>query len=67
MVTIFPFEVYGIASDGFRKSSRWGTAQAIAEIASGRIIEGASGLEVDESVGCRFGCAGPYRERVPSA
>jgi hypothetical protein len=49
MVTIYQFEVYRIDSDEVMKSRRWGTREAIIEIAHGRVLE-ESAIEVDESV-----------------
>lgn len=48
-VTIYQFEVYDIQSDQTIKSRRWGTAEAIKEIACGRLLEDTA-IEVDESV-----------------
>jgi hypothetical protein len=47
-VTIYQFEVYDIQSDQTIKSRRWGTAEAIKEIACGRVIKDTA-IEVDES------------------
>ena len=49
MVTIYQFEVYRIDSDEIVKSRRWGTRDAITDIAHGRVLE-ETGIEVDESV-----------------
>ena len=49
MVTIYQFEVYRIDSDECLRSRRWGTREAISDIAHGRILEGTA-TEVDESV-----------------
>jgi hypothetical protein len=49
MVTIYQFEVYRIDSDEFLRSRRWGTREAITDIAHGRVLEGTA-IEVDESV-----------------
>lgn len=49
MVTIYQFEVYRIDSDEVIKSRRWGTREAIIEIAHGQVLE-ESAIEVDESV-----------------
>ena len=48
-VMIYQFEVYDIQSDQTIKSRRWGTAEAIKEIACGRTLEDTA-IEVDESV-----------------
>jgi hypothetical protein len=48
-VTVYQFEVYRIDSDEVVKSRRWGTREAIRDIACGRVLEGTA-REVDESV-----------------
>ena len=48
-VTIYQFQVYDIRADTIIKSKRWGTAEAIKEIACGQVIEDTA-IEVDESV-----------------
>jgi len=48
-VTIYQFEVYRIDSDEIVKSRRWGTREAIVEIAHGRVLEDTA-REVDESI-----------------
>jgi hypothetical protein len=48
-VTIYQFEVYRIDSDEVVKSRRWGTREAVIEIANGRMLEHTA-REVDESV-----------------
>jgi hypothetical protein len=48
-VTIFQFEVYRIDSDEVVKSRRWGTREAIRNIACGRVLEDTA-REVDETV-----------------
>ena len=48
-VTSYQFEVYRIDSDEIVKSRRWGTREAIRDIARGRVIE-ESAIDVDESV-----------------
>lgn len=48
-VTIYRFEVYRIDSDEVVKSRRWGTRDAIRDIACGRVLE-ETAKEVDESV-----------------
>lgn len=48
-VTIYQFEVYRIDSDEVVKSRRWGTREAIIQIAHGRVREHTA-REVDESV-----------------
>ena len=47
-VTIYRFEVYDIQSDQVIPSKRWGTREAIIDIAHGRVIEDTA-AEVDES------------------
>jgi len=49
MVTVYRFRVYDSAADEFRPSRRWGTREAIEDIAHGEVIE-ESATEVDESV-----------------
>ena len=48
-VTIYQFEVYRIDSDEVVKSRRWGTREAIRDIARGLVLEDTA-REVDESV-----------------
>ncbi len=48
-VNIYRFRSYDIQNDETKLSSRWGTRQAIKDIACGQIIED-SEREVDESV-----------------
>jgi hypothetical protein len=38
-ITIYQFEVWDVISDQTRKSRRWGTREAIQEIAHGRVLE----------------------------
>ena len=47
-VTIYRFEVYDIQSDQVISSKRWGTREAINEIAHGRVLEDTA-IEVEES------------------
>lgn len=47
-VTIYRCEVYDIQSDQVIPSKRWGTREAIIDIAHGRVIEDTA-AEVDES------------------
>jgi hypothetical protein len=46
---IYQFEVYGIRAEQIVKSKRWGTKEAIVQVAGGRVLED-TGIEVDESV-----------------
>ena len=48
-VTIYKFEVYNPQTDEIVKSRRWGTEEAIREIANGRVLKDTA-IEVDESV-----------------
>jgi hypothetical protein len=48
-VTIYRFEVWDSVNDEIRKSRRWGTREAIEEIAHGRVLE-ETAREVDEAV-----------------
>jgi hypothetical protein len=48
-VTIYRFNVYDITSDPVRQSRRWGTREAIEQIACGKVIEDTA-LEVDDTV-----------------
>jgi hypothetical protein len=48
-VTIYQFEAYDIRSDCTIKSRRWGTEEAIREIACGQLLKD-TGIEVDELV-----------------
>ena len=45
-LTVYQFEVWDITDDEMRKSTRFGTPDAIKNIAHGRIIEG-TGIDVD--------------------
>jgi hypothetical protein len=47
-VTIYRFGVYDIQSDQVVTSKRWGTREAIVEIARGRVLD-ETAAEVDES------------------
>lgn len=47
--TIYRFEVYDIQSDRVIPSKRWGTREAIIEIAHGRVLE-ETATEVEDSV-----------------
>jgi len=50
-VTVYQFEVYDIQSDQTIKSRRWvGTAEAVKEIACGRVIEDTA---IEENAGRR--------------
>ena len=48
-VTIYRFNVYEISSDSVRQSRRWGTREAVEQIACGRVLEDTA-LEVDDSI-----------------
>jgi len=48
-VTIFCFEVWDVTNDEMCRSRRWGTREAIEEIAHGRVLE-ETAREVDEAV-----------------
>lgn len=48
-VTIYRFEVWNSATDEIRQSRRWGTREAIEQLAHGRVIE-ETAHEVDEAV-----------------
>ncbi|MGH7119098.1 MAG: hypothetical protein ACREFP_08950 [Acetobacteraceae bacterium] len=48
-VTIYRFQVWDVLNDQVRTSHRWGTREAIHEIAHGRVLE-ETATEVDESV-----------------
>jgi hypothetical protein len=48
-VTIYQFQSYDIREDAIVKSKRWGTEEAIREIACGQVLKD-TGVEVDESV-----------------
>lgn len=48
-VTIYRFETWDSANDEVRTSRRWGTKEAIEEIAGGRVLE-ETAREVDEAV-----------------
>ena len=45
-VIIYQFRVYDIHDDQFKTSRRWGTREAIRDIACGEVIKD-SGIEVD--------------------
>jgi hypothetical protein len=47
-VTIFQFDVYDVLSDSVQRSRRWGTREAIQEIARGMPVDNTA-TEVDES------------------
>jgi hypothetical protein len=47
--TIYQFELYDIQSDQVVKSKRWGTREAIVEIACGQVLEDTA-IEVDDTV-----------------
>jgi hypothetical protein len=48
-ITIYQFQVYDIRDGAIVKSKRWGTREAIVEIACGQVLED-SAIEVDDSV-----------------
>jgi hypothetical protein len=48
LVTVYRFEVYDITTDGYTRSQRWGTREAIAAIAGARPLED-TGTEIDEA------------------
>jgi len=47
-LTVYQFQVYDIRDDAIVKSKRWGTREAIVEIACGQVLEDTA-IEVDES------------------
>ena len=47
-ITIYQFEVYNPQDDQMIKSRRWGTSEAIEQIAHGRVLRNTA-VEVDES------------------
>ncbi len=47
-ITIYQFEVYNAQDDQMIKSRRWGTSEAIEQIAHGRMLRNTA-VEVDES------------------
>ena len=53
-VTIYQFEVYDAQKEEMRKSSRWGTREAIEKIAHGVVLEDSAteidGFEVDSDI-----------------
>jgi hypothetical protein len=49
MVTIYQFEVYQVQTDETVKSRRWGTREAILELAHGQVVEDTA-MEVDQSI-----------------
>jgi len=48
-IKIYRFDSYDVVNDQIKTSKRWGTREAIRDIAHGRVIE-ESEIEVDESV-----------------
>ena len=47
-ITIYQFEIYDPLNDEMRTSRRWGTREAIKNIAAGHVLD-KSATEVDES------------------
>jgi hypothetical protein len=47
-ITIYQFEIYDSHDDVMKKSRRWGTRDAIEQIAHGKVIENTA-IEVDVS------------------